>query len=67
MAKRRGRKKLTVVGPHLGHKEMKHKGGHKGRGRKRGRRKYWVHPPCRHRSNLHRERHHRRAVALLLW
>ena len=29
MAKRRGRKKLTVVGPHLGHKEM-HK-GHKGR------------------------------------
>ena len=27
MAKRRGRKKLTVVGPHLGHKEMKHKGG----------------------------------------
>ena len=26
MAKRRGRKKLTVVGPHLGHKEMKHKG-----------------------------------------
>ncbi len=30
MAKRKGRKKLTVVGPHLGHKEMKHK-GHKGR------------------------------------
>ena len=29
MAKRRGRKKLTVVGPHLGHKGM-HK-GHKGR------------------------------------
>ena len=31
MAKRRGRKKLTVVGPHLGHKGM-HKGhkGHKG-------------------------------------
>lgn len=29
MAKRRGRKKLTVVGPHLGHKEM-HK-GHKAR------------------------------------
>ena len=26
MAKRRGRKKLTVVGPHLGHKEMHHKG-----------------------------------------
>ena len=29
MAKRRGHKKLTVVGPHLGHKGM-HK-GHKGR------------------------------------
>ena len=29
MAKRKGRKKLTVVGPHLGHKGM-HK-GHKGR------------------------------------
>ena len=29
MAKRRGRKKLTVVGPHLGHKEM-HRKGHKG-------------------------------------
>ena len=31
MAKRKGRKKLTVVGPHLGHKGM-HKGhkGHKG-------------------------------------
>ena len=26
MAKRRGRKKLTVVGPHLGHKGMHHKG-----------------------------------------
>ena len=39
MAKRRGRKKLTVVGPHLGHKAMHHKGGHKGRGHKRGRRK----------------------------
>ena len=39
MAKRRGRKKLTVVGPHLGHKGMKHQGGHKGRGHKRGRRK----------------------------
>jgi hypothetical protein len=39
MTKRKGRKKLTVVGPHLGHKEMKHKGGHKGRGRKRGHRK----------------------------
>ena len=36
MAKRRGRKKLTVVGPHLGHKEMKHKGGHKGRGQQAG-------------------------------
>ena len=35
MAKRRGRKKLTVVGPHLGHKEM-----HKGRkGRKGGHRR----------------------------
>jgi hypothetical protein len=38
MAKRRGRKKLTVVGPHLGHKEM-HK-GHKGR--KGGRRRKHV-------------------------
>ena len=36
MAKRRGRKKLTVVGPHLGHKGM-HK-GHKGR-KRGGRRK----------------------------
>lgn len=35
MSKRKGRKKLTVVGPHLGHKGMKHKGGHKHRGRKR--------------------------------
>ena len=32
MAKRRGRKKLTVVGPHLGGKHMKKHG----RGRKRG-------------------------------
>lgn len=31
MARKRGHKKLTVVGPHLGHKKM-----HKGRGRKRG-------------------------------
>ena len=31
-----GHKKLTVVGPHLGAKHMaKHKGGRKGRGRKR--------------------------------
>ena len=37
MAKRNSRKKLTVVGPHLGHKAHKgHKGGHKrGRGRKK--------------------------------
>lgn len=36
MSKRRGRKKLTVMGPHLGHKGHKGKGGHKrGRGRKR--------------------------------
>jgi hypothetical protein len=35
MRKHKGRKKLTVVGPHLGHKEMKHKG----HGRKHGRRK----------------------------
>jgi len=40
MAKRRGRKKLTVVGPHLGEKHSrKHKGGHKRHGRKRGHRK----------------------------
>jgi hypothetical protein len=37
MAKHRGRKKLTVVGPHLGGKHKMH--GHKGKGRKRGRRK----------------------------
>ena len=35
MAKRHSRKKLTVVGPHLGHKAHK---GHKG-GKKHGRRK----------------------------
>ncbi len=35
MAKRRGRKKLTVVGPHLGHGMKEH---HKGR--KGGRRKH---------------------------
>ncbi len=35
MAKRRTRKKLTVVGPHLGLKEMHHKAiHHKGRRRK---------------------------------
>ena len=36
MAKRKGRKKLTVVGPHLGHKGM-HKGhkGHKRGGRRK--------------------------------
>ena len=34
MAKRRGRKKLTVVGPHLGHKGMKHEKHRKG-GRRR--------------------------------
>lgn len=41
MAKRKGRKKLTVVGPHLGEKHMRrHKGGKKRHGgRKRGRRK----------------------------
>jgi hypothetical protein len=40
MAKKRGRKKLTVVGPHLGGKHKMHKGGHKKHGgRKRGRRK----------------------------
>ncbi|MFZ3343329.1 MAG: hypothetical protein WA213_20800 [Terriglobales bacterium] len=40
MAKRRGRKKLTVVGPHLGEKHMrKHKGGRKKGGHKRGHRK----------------------------
>ena len=40
MAKRKGRRKLTVVGPHLGHKETKHKGMHKEhKGRKGGRRK----------------------------
>lgn len=38
MAKKRGRKKLTVVGPHLGGKHKLHKAkGH--RGRKSGRRK----------------------------
>jgi hypothetical protein len=37
MAKRHSRKKLTVMGPHLGHKaKAGHKGGHKG-GHKRGR------------------------------
>lgn len=36
MAKKRGRKKLTVVGPHLGGKHKMHRGGHKGHsGRKR--------------------------------
>ena len=36
MAKRHSRKKLTVVGPHLGHKAHKgHKGGKKARSRKR--------------------------------
>lgn len=35
MAKKRGRKKLTVIGPHLGGKHMKHKGGK----RKGGKRK----------------------------
>jgi hypothetical protein len=39
MAHKRGRKKLTVVGPHLGGKHKMHKGGHKRRGRKRGGRK----------------------------
>ena len=40
MAKRKGRKKLTVVGPHLGAKHMaKHKGGRKHGGRKHGGRK----------------------------
>jgi hypothetical protein len=34
MVKRRGRKKLTVVGPHLGHKEHKGHKSHKG-GRRR--------------------------------
>ena len=38
--KKGGRKKLTVVGPHLGGKHMKHKGGHKGgHKRKSGHRK----------------------------
>lgn len=36
MAKRRGHKKLTVVGPHLGAKHgRKHHGGRKRHGRKR--------------------------------
>ena len=35
MAKKRGRKKLTVIGPHLGGQHMKHKGGK----RKGGKRK----------------------------
>lgn len=37
MAKHRGRKKLTVVGPHLGHKGTRkgHKGHKGGRRRKR--------------------------------
>ncbi len=36
MAKRQSRKKLTVVGPHLGHKAHKgRKGGHKSHGKKR--------------------------------
>ncbi len=35
MAKRKGRKKLTVVGPHLGHKGMKHHKGHKRGGRRK--------------------------------
>jgi hypothetical protein len=40
MKKGRGRKKLTVVGPHLGHKmHSKHKGGRKRGGHKRGHRK----------------------------
>ncbi len=40
MAKRRGRKKLTVVGPHLGEKHhRRHKGHRKEHGRKRGHRK----------------------------
>lgn len=36
MAKRHGRKKLTVVGPHLGHKGHK---GHKGMKKSGGKRK----------------------------
>lgn len=40
MAKRRGRKKLTVVGPHLGEKhERKHRGRKRHGGHKKGRRK----------------------------
>jgi hypothetical protein len=38
MAKKRSRKKLTVVGPHLGGKHKMHKAKGRG-GRKRGRRK----------------------------
>lgn len=39
MAKRRVRKKLTVVGPHLGHKMHKKGRGRKHGGHKRGHRK----------------------------
>jgi hypothetical protein len=40
MKHKKGRKKLTVIGPHLGGKHKgKHKGGRKGHGRKSGHRK----------------------------
>ena len=48
MAKKRGRKKLTVIGPHLGGKHMKHTGGK----RKGGKRKkaLWRRSPQWYRS-----------------
>ena len=39
MKKHKGRKKLTIVGPHLGGKHKGHKGKHKGGKRKHGGRK----------------------------
>ena len=39
MARKRGHKKLTVVGPHMGHGKKHHKRGRKHGGHKRGHRK----------------------------
>jgi hypothetical protein len=35
MARKRGHKKLTVIGPHIGHGRKHHKRGHKTHRRKR--------------------------------